>query len=196
MRPESADRLGPPFDPDHFPGSPAFLVHADGLADLYALRAAFDTDRTMAFFPGAVLAELHALLGDVREAMSLMALLTQVLVAAGVLAGLVALARLFARRFALLRALGAPRRFVLAVVWSYAAALIATGCALGLAVGWAAAQVISRAVTLRTGIHVAPALGAPELILVAGFFGLTSLMALLPALVAFHRDPIADLRQG
>ena len=125
-----------------------------------------------------------------------MALLTQVLVAAGVLAGLVALARLFARRFALLRALGAPRRFVLAVVWSYAAALIATGCGLGLAVGWAVAQVISRAVTLRTGIHVAPAFGAPEVILVAGFFGLTSLMALLPALVAFHRDPIADLRQG
>ena len=194
--PERADRLGPPFDPDYFPGSPAFLLHSDQLRENYAVQAAYDTDRTMAFFPGAVLAELHGVLGDVREAMSLMAVLTQVLVAAGVLAGLVALARLFARRFALLRALGAPRRFVFAVVWSYAATLIGLGCALGLALGWAAAQIISRIVTARTDIHVAPALGAPKLILVAGFFGLTSLMALLPALAAYRRDPIADLRQS
>ncbi len=53
-----------------------------------------------------------------------MAVLTQVLVTAGVLTGLIALARLFARRLALLRALGAPGRFVFAVVWSYAATLI------------------------------------------------------------------------
>ncbi len=78
----------------------------------------------MAFFPGAVLAQLHALMGDIRQIMSVMAVLTQVLVTAGVLTGLIALARLFARRLALLRALGAPGRFVFAVVWSYAATLI------------------------------------------------------------------------
>lgn len=194
--PGHAGRIGPPFDPAAFPGAPAFLLHSKGLADLYAVRAAYDDGGTMAFFPGAVLAELHSVLGDVREAMSLMAVLTQVLVVAGVLAGLVALVRLFARRFALLRALGAPRRFILAVVWSYAATLIGLGCALGLAVGWAAAQLISRMVTARTDLHVAPALGPSELILVAGFFGLTSLMALLPALAAYRRDPVADLRHG
>lgn len=193
--PERADQIGPPFDPDYFPGTPAFLLHSDEIWENYAVQARYDTAESMAFFPGAVLAQLHSVLGDVREMMSLMAVLTQVLVAAGVLAGLVALARLFARRFALLRALGAPRRFVLAVVWSYAAALIGLGCVLGLAVGWLAAQLISRIVTTRTDVLVAPVLGLRELILVAAFFGLTSLMAFLPAIAAYRRDALNDLRQ-
>ena len=37
----------------------------------------------MAFFPGATLSRLHLLLGDLREAMSLMALAAQGLAAAG-----------------------------------------------------------------------------------------------------------------
>jgi putative ABC transport system permease protein len=84
----------------------------------------------------------------------------------------------------------------LAVVWSYAATLIGVGCALGLALGWAAAQLISRMVTARTDLQVEPALGPSELILVAGFFGLASVMALLPAFAAYRRDPVADLRNG
>jgi putative ABC transport system permease protein len=88
--PESADQIGPPFDPDFFPGTPAFLLHSDEIWDNYAVQARYDNAGSMAFFPGAVLAQLHSVLGDVREMMSLMAVLTQVLVAAGVLAGLVA----------------------------------------------------------------------------------------------------------
>jgi putative ABC transport system permease protein len=194
--PAEGDRLGPPFDPDYFPGAPAFLVHASEIWRAYAVQARHDGPRMMAFFPGATLARLHGVLGDVRQAMSLMATLTQALVAAGVLAGLVALARLFARRFALLRALGAPRRFVLAAVWGYAAALIGAGCVLGLAFGWVAAEVIGRIVTARTDILVRPALGWGELHLVAAFFSLTSVLALLPALGAYRRRAVDDLRQG
>lgn len=194
--PPGDDRIGPPFDPEFFPGTPALLVHAEELWANYAIQARYDTDRTMAFFPGAELARLHALLGDVREAMSLMAVLTQVLVAAGVLAGLVVLTRLFARRFALLRALGAPRRFVFAIVWAYASALIGAGCVIGLGLGWLAALALSRVVTARTDIAVAPALGFPEAHLVAAFFSLTTLLALLPALGAYRRRVVDDLRQA
>jgi putative ABC transport system permease protein len=193
--PAAGDRIGPPFDPAYFPGTPAFMAHVEEIRRAYAVRARHDGPDMMAFFPGATLAGLHALLGDVRQAMSLMAVLTQALVAAGVLAGLVALARLFARRFALLRALGAPRRFVLAAVWSYAAALIGAGCLAGLAVGWATAQVLARIVTARTDILVQPALGWGELHLVAAFFSLTSLLALAPALAAYRRRVTDDLRQ-
>lgn len=195
-RPEEGDRIGPPFAPDYFPGTPAFLAHTEALWRAYAVQARHDDGATMAFFPGAVLARLHGVLGDVREAMSLMAVVTQALVAAGVLAGLVALARLFARRFALLRALGAPRRFVFAVVWSYAAALLGAGCVLGLAFGWVAARIIAAEVTARTDILVSPAIGFAELHLVAAFFSLTSLLALAPALGAYRRSVVDDLRQG
>jgi putative ABC transport system permease protein len=111
-----------------------------------------------------------------------------------VLAGLIILMRLFARRLALLRALGAPRRFVFAVVWSYAAALIGVGAALGIAVGIFATAVISRVVTARTDILIRSTLGWPELHLVAGFVSLTVLLALTPAFIALNRPVVADLR--
>ncbi len=192
--PERQTQIGPPFEADYFPGTPAILVHANELWANYALRSEFTRDDTMAFFPGAVLAQLHALMGDIRQIMSVMAVLTQVLVTAGVLTGLIALARLFARRLALLRALGAPGRFVFAVVWSYAATLIVLGSAIGLGVGWIAVDVISSIVTSRTDILVTATLDWPEFHLIAGFVSLTVLLALLPAFMAMSRNIITDLR--
>jgi len=123
-----------------------------------------------------------------------MAIVTQVLVTAGVLSGLIILMRLFARRLALLRALGAPRRFVFAVVWSYAAALIGAGAILGVAVGFVATAIISRIVTARTDILIRSTLAWPEFHLVAGFVSLTVLLALVPAFIALGRPVVADLR--
>ncbi len=191
--PERAGQLGPPFDAEYFPGTPAILVRAEELWANYALHSEFTRADLMAFFPGTVLAQLHSLLGDVRQVMSIMAIVTQVLVTAGVLAGLVILTKLFSRRLALLRALGAPRRFVFSVVWTYAAALIGTGAVLGLGVGVVATAAISRAVSARTDILVQSSLGWTELQLVAGFVSLTVLLALAPAFIALYRPVVADL---
>ncbi len=192
--PGHEEDIGPPFDPASFPGTPAILVRAEALWANYALRSEFTTERTMAFFPGAVLARLHGLLGDVRQAMSVMAVLTQVLVTAGVLTGLLIVTRLYARRLALLRALGAPARFVFAVVWGYGAILIGIGSALGVVLGFAATRAIAALVAARTDIDVDPGLGWAEFHLVAGFVSLTLLLALLPAFAALRRPVIADLR--
>ncbi|MCF1505488.1 ABC transporter permease [Afifella sp. H1R] len=193
-RPARAEQIGPPFDADYFPGTPAILVRADQLWANYALRSEFTTAETMAFFPGAVLASLHALLGDVRQILSVMAIVTQVLVTAGVLSGLIILMRLFARRLALLRALGAPRRFVFAVVWSYAAFLIGAGAILGVVIGIAATAIISRILTAQTDILIRASLGWPEFHLVAGFVSLTVLLALVPAFITLSRPVVSDLR--
>ena len=99
-----------------------------------------------------------------------------------------------ARRLALLRALGAPGRFVFAVVWAYAATLIATGALTGLAVGWVAVRIISKVVTARTDILVSATLDWPEFHLIAGFVSLTVLLALVPAFMAMSRNIITDLR--
>ncbi|MCB1461444.1 MAG: ABC transporter permease [Nitratireductor sp.] len=192
--PGHEEDIGPPFDPAYFPGTPAVLVRATALWANYALHSEFTTERTMAFFPGAVLARLHSLLGDVRQAMSVMAMLTQLLVTAGVLTGLVIVTRLYARRLALMRALGAPARFVFAVVWGYAAILIGIGSAIGVTIGFAATRIISAIVTARTDIDVHASLDWPEFHLVAGFVSLTLLLALLPAFAALRRPVIADLR--
>ena len=186
--------IGPPYDPDRFPGTPAVLVQAEALWANYSLRSEFTTERTMAFFPGAVLSRLYGIMGDIREIMSVMAVVTQILVGAGVLAGLVILTRLLSRRLALLRALGAPRRFIFALTWSFAAILVTTGSILGLLLGLAASGAISRAITARTDVLVEAQLGWSELHLVAGFVSLTVLLALLPAWLSMRRPVVVDLR--
>lgn len=193
--PDWNGRLGPPFDPTAFPGTPAILVTADSLAATYTLRAEFSTQTTMAFLPGAVLARLHALLGDVRQVMSVMALVTQVLVAVAVLAGLLILSRLVSRQLALLRALGAPNRFIFALVWGVSAALVVTGAVLGLGLGVLAAEVISRIVSAQTQVAVNASIGWREIHLVAGFVTITVFLALVPAALATRRGVIDDLRR-
>jgi len=193
--PERGDQIGPPFDAEYFPGTPAIIVRAEALWANYALRSEFTRDaETMAFFPGAVLANLYRVMGDVRQAMSLMALVTQGLVAASVLLGLFILTRLFRRQVALLRALGAPARFIFAVIWSYGASLLAAGTALGLVFGYAAAAILSRIVTAQTDVLVKASVGWTEVHLVVGFLGVASLLSLLPAIVVVRQRVVPSLR--
>lgn len=187
--------LGRPFDPAYFPGTPAIVVKADGLASSYALRSDWTRDQqTMAFFPGAVLAQLYGLMGNLRAAMSLIALLSQALVAVSVLVGLFILTGLFARQLALLRALGAPARYVLAVVWSFCAVLLGCGAILGLAGGFAASWALARILSARTGVALPATLGWAEVHLVAGFALVALIFALVPAIGALRQPVLARLR--
>jgi putative ABC transport system permease protein len=186
--------VGGPFDPRYFPGTPAALVKADTLGGAYVMQAQFNTDRTMALFPGTVLSRLHALMGDIRQVMSILAVVTQVLVTVGVLAGLMMLTRLLSRRLALLRALGAPQRFNFALTWSYAVTLIVVGAGLGLALGSFLTRFISGVITARTDVLVAASLGWSELHLIGAFVSLTALLALFPAWLTMTRPVVRDLR--
>ncbi len=193
--PEAGDRIGPPFDAKFFPGTPAVIVRASALWANYALRNEFTRDsEMMAFFPGSVLANLYRIMGDVRQAMSLMSIVTQILVAASVLLGLFILTRLFQRQVAMLRALGAPRRFVMAVVWLYGATLLTVGTLLGVAFGFAAAAALSRIVTQRTDILVTASLGWSEVHLALAFLSATCVLALIPALALLRQPIVANLR--
>lgn len=193
--PGNAGQIGPPFDADYFPGTPAIIVKASELWANYALHSEFNRqNETMAFFPATVLSELYRVMGDVRQAMSIMSLVTQTLVAASVLLALFILSRLFARQMALLRAVGAPGRFLVATVWGYCAILIGTGTVLGLALGQAAASVLSRFITQRTDILVQATLGWSELHLAAGFASGVLLLALIPAIAVLRQPLLENLR--
>ncbi|MEL6688887.1 MAG: ABC transporter permease [Pseudomonadota bacterium] len=186
--------VGPPFDPASFPGTPAILVTTASLWEAYSLRNEFSTTETMAFFPGTVLAELHVIMGDIRTVMSTLTIVTQALVAVSVLAGLTILMRLLARRVALLRALGAPKRFVFALSWSFATLMICTGAILGLLISLAVTSVLSDMISAQTQIIVVARLTWTELQLVAGFVSAASLLSLLPAWIATRRPLVEDLR--
>jgi len=187
--------LGAPFDPEYFPGTPAIIVKADSLVGNYQLQSQFNRDlETMAFFPGGVLSKLYRIMGDMRQAMSIMALISQILVAVSVLLGMFILSRLFARQLGLLRAIGAPRRFVLSVVWSYATVMVITGSLLGVGLGLAASEVIGQIISERTQISVPTGLRWSELHLVAAFVSATSILSLIPAASALRGSILAALR--
>ena len=110
-----------------------------------------------------------------------MALASQGLVTVAVLAGLTLVMALFADQFALLGAMGAPMRFILAVSWGFAAILIVAGAALGVGLALAGMGVASEILSRRMGIDIRAALGWPEVHMVAGFASLMLLAAMIPA---------------
>lgn len=186
--------IGAPFDPAHLPGVPAIVVKPETVAAAYGLRSRYRTGESTTFFPAEVLVDLYAVMGDVARVMGALTLAAQVLVVAAILAGLLALLDLQRRRFAMLRAIGAPRGFVFASVWLYVAGLIAAGALAGLPLGWAAAALVSRLVAAQTGVAMQAAIGLPELSWVAALLAVALLLALLPALLVYRRPVVAALR--
>ncbi|CAM5765431.1 hypothetical protein BMIN10S_01543 [Bosea minatitlanensis] len=77
-----------------------------------------------------MLVSLYGALGDIRAILVVASALNTVLIFASVLLLLLAVAGLRRRRHAVLRALGAPRSYVMLVVW-LGVALITLGCLIG-----------------------------------------------------------------
>ncbi|MEQ5869337.1 FtsX-like permease family protein [Sagittula sp. NFXS13] len=189
---EEGTRIGAPFDPALFPGTPAVVVVPRGMGAAYGLRTTLNqADDMMAILPGAVQAELYRLMGDARQAVTVLTSVTQGLVVLAVLVSLMILSRLFQRQLAMLRAVGAPMRFVLSVVWGHAAVLLSIGTVLGVLLGYGAAAVLSSVLTAHTGVHVPATLGVTELRLAAGFLSAAAVAALIPAWWA-ARTPVAE----
>ncbi|MCW5714835.1 MAG: FtsX-like permease family protein [Bauldia sp.] len=186
--------IGPPFDLLTMPGIPAAVVAPDSLAAAYGLRNAYRTADTMAFFPAEVLVQLYDLLGDVRAMMSVLAIATEVLLIAAVLAGLLILMQLYRQRFAVLRALGASRTYVFAVAWSFGFGLIALGSVLGLAVAAALSGTVSSLLSEASGIALSSSIGWTEVSLALALAAAGALLALLPAALLYRRPVVEALR--
>ncbi len=186
-------RIGPPFAPEKVPGVPAIVMAPRSVSDAYGLRGQWRASSTMAFFPAEALTPIYSLMGGVRDAMTLFALAAQALVVTAILAGVIAILNLHRRQFAVLRALGAPRLYIFACVFTQIAILVIAGALAGLALGAGAAFVLSKIFAMRTGIALRLEIGEGELALVAGFalFGL--LASIVPAMLAYRRPPVEAL---
>ncbi|SEM59045.1 putative ABC transport system permease protein [Loktanella fryxellensis] len=173
---------------------PAVVIDTDALPQAYGLRSRWQTPDTTAFFPAEALTEIYATMGDVRRVMQGLTIATQGLVIAAVLAGVVALMQLYHARLALLRALGASRAYVFAVVWTYIMALILIGAVLGLAIGMGTAQGLALVLGDRTGLALSARLGWAELRLILTVTALDAVCALAPALILFRQSVVTHLR--
>jgi putative ABC transport system permease protein len=184
------DTLGRPYAENAVSGIPAAVIRAESVADTYRLRQKYNTDETMAFFPAEVLIQLYTTLGDVRQVMTLMSLVTQGLVMLSVVASVLILFRLLMPQFVTLRAIGAPRLYIFLIAWGFVAILFTVGIILGVGFGYLVALVLSRVIEAQIGIALTPMIGQPELLLALILWGLGLVIALLPALY-LQRQPLA-----
>lgn len=99
----------------------------------------------MAVFPGEVSTRLYGTLGDASRVRGAIALGVQVLVAAAIL--LVIAVQVFHRRrqIGALRAFGAPRSVVLAIVWLETFIILSGGVLAGFAIGYGRACFVAPA---------------------------------------------------
>lgn len=186
-------RIGPPFDAEKVPGVPAIVVKPRGVADAYALRAQYRHGSTMALFPAEILVALYARLGDLRNVLVLASWLNSALIFAALLCLVVVLTGFRRKRYAVLRALGAPAGYIMAVVWTGAALLIGTGCVVGLGFGWGGAALVSRMIEARTGVSLAFQPAWSDAALVLSLFALGCLVSVAPALLAYRAAPAVAL---
>ena len=176
------------------PGVPAIVVKPRSIADAYKLRQELRTDRTLAVFPGEVLTRLYSTLGDARQIIAWVAMGAQGLVGAAIL--LVVLVHVVQRRrqIGALRAFGAARMAVCAIVWLEVFVLLGAGLLAGFGIGFAAAHLISDWLAAASGL-VLPVLftpadaGALVLLLLIG-----AAVALVPAILAYGQSPARALR--
>jgi putative ABC transport system permease protein len=190
------EKVGPPFDLDTVPGIPAAVVKPKTVAGAYGLRGEYRTPQTTAFFPAEVLVQLYELIGDVRVVMSGLAIATEVLLVAAILAGILMLMRLYRQRFAVLRALGASRTYVLAVAWTFSFGLIAIGSLLGLAVAAALVGVVSGIFSRASGIAMTASIGWTEIGLALTLAAVGAVLSILPAALLYRRPVVEALRSA
>jgi putative ABC transport system permease protein len=186
-----AERIGPPFEAETIPDVPAIVVRPKSFAAAYQIRSDWRKGSTQALFPAEVLVELHAMIGDVERILLVASAIDDGLVFLAVTALLVTVTGLRRRRYAVLRALGAPRRFVLATVWGAAAVLMGCGSLFGLGLGWAAAIAVSHLVAGETGLVVPVTLGLSECLWAGAVLLIGGLFALIPAIAA-GRGTVVD----
>ncbi|MGO4676716.1 FtsX-like permease family protein [Bosea sp. 2YAB26] len=185
------ETIGPPFDGVPVPGVPAIVVKPRSVAGAYALRSQYRQGGTMAFFPAEVLVGIYRSLGDARGVLVFASTLNATLVLASILLLLIAVTGLRRRRYAVLRAMGASRLYVLLVIWLGMALLMALGCIAGLLLGGAAAGVLSGLIEAQTGLRLTIALDKPEFLQIALLFVVGTVLSLLPAIASFA-NPIAS----
>ncbi|ATA26313.1 ABC transporter substrate-binding protein [Brenneria goodwinii] len=185
---EHADEHG------HPAGVPAIVVKPKTIAGAYQLRSLYRSNTTLAVFPGEVLVKLYSILGDIRELLVYISLGTQALV--GVAVAMVAVIHLKQRQrqIGALRAFGAPRYGIFALIWCGLMSLVSVGVLLGVGVGYAAARAIAVVMSEKSGFVLPITLEREDVTFVLILLLVAAAVLTLPAMLAYRQSPATALR--
>ncbi|MGZ2503891.1 ABC transporter permease [Rhizobium leguminosarum] len=176
------------------PGLPAILVKPKTIADAYKLRQEYRSGNTVAVFPGEVLTNLYATLGDAKQILVAVASGAQLLVAASLVLVTVIHIGQRRRQIGALRAFGAPRGAIFGIVWLEFFFLVAVGVALGFALGYAAALTLSGMFSQTSGVAMPVVFTREDAGLAAVLLAVATILAALPAVLAYRQSPAQALR--
>ncbi|MBB4122363.1 ABC transporter permease [Martelella radicis] len=177
------------------PGLPAILVKPKSIADAYRLRQDYrEADGTVAVFPAEVLTRLYATLGDARQVLTAIAIGAQVLVAAALMLVTVIHVSQRRREIGALRAFGAPRGAVFAIVWVELFSLVGLGIAIGYGAGFIAARMISQSIMAERGVNMPVGFVGSDIANALVLLVVAALLAALPAFLAYRQPPAAALK--
>lgn len=146
-----------------------------------------------AVYPSQEVRKLFALLGQGDLVLRLITALIVVVALVGVMVAIYNTMGARRREFAILRALGARRRTILALVTGESATLALLGGGFGLLLAGLLLMGISRQVHAVTGVHLAPAPGLEELLVLVGVTVAGALAGLIPALSAYRTEAARHL---
>jgi len=186
--------LGAPFDAEKIPGVPAIVVKPAQVFQAYQLRSAYRQNGTMAVFPAEVLVQLYQAMGNVKDWLVFAAAINNLVVFLAILLLLVTLVGLRRRRYAILRALGATRSYIALVVGLGATIVMTAGCGVGLLLGWSGSLLLSKIITVQTGLVVDPRPGLDDFSLVGVMIGVGTLCASFLAALASRDEPSTAIR--
>ncbi|PDV85913.1 ABC transporter permease [Rhizobium sp. H4] len=176
------------------PGLPAILVKPKTIADAYKLRQDYRSGNTVAVFPGEVLTNLYAALGNAKQILVAVAAGAQTLVAASLVLVTVIHIGQRRRQIGALRAFGAPRGAIFGIVWLEFFFLMAVGIGLGFAFGYAAALTLSGMFSETSGIAMPVGFAGEDAGLAAALLAFAAILAALPAVLAYRQSPAQALR--
>lgn len=176
------------------PGLPAILVKPRTIADAYKLRQDYRGETTQAVFPAEVLTALYATMGDARAVLAAIAIGAQCLVAAALILVTVIHVGQRRRQIGALRAFGAPRGAVFALVWGELMALVGAGVVLGYGIGWGVSAALGAAFTANNGVVLPVGFLPEDAVAALALLGFAALLAAVPAWRAYSEPTVEALR--
>lgn len=175
-------------------GAPAVIIKPKSIAGAYQLRSQYRGNGTQAVFPGEVLVRLYSTLGDAKKLLTIIAIVTQILVALAVAVIIAIYLNQQQRHIAALRAFGAPRGRIFILVWSGLLAMIGIAIVAGAALGYTIAQVASRLISEQNGFVLPVHFTISDLKLLLILFAIAAVTLLIPSLRHYRSAPAETLR--
>lgn len=177
-------------------GLSAVLVRTDPRRGVHSIRLWRDfNDRldTQAARPAVEIQNLFRIIGGVDQLLRVVAGLVVAVALAGVLVAIYNTMGARRKEFAVLRALGARRRAILALVMMESAAISLAGGLLGLALAGAGVWIGAGALRAQTGVTASAVPSGSELLLLLAVAAVGALAGLVPALAAYRTEAARHL---